>query len=76
MAIANNRPLPEFSQKSAEAAQTLHDDIRAKWNKFSDFEVGALKDTDDLVTQVSSRYTLDREQAQGDVAALLNGRQL
>jgi hypothetical protein len=54
----------------------LHDDIRAQWSKFSDFEIGALKDTDDLITQVASHYTLDREQAQGDVAALLKGRQV
>jgi hypothetical protein len=76
MATANYPSLPELAQKSAEAAQTLHDDIRARWSKFSDFEVGALKDTDDLITQVASRYKLDREQARGDVAALLKGRQV
>ena len=44
--------------------------------QFTDREVGAFKDTDDLVSQVASRYTLDREQAIGDVEALLNGRQI
>jgi coenzyme PQQ synthesis protein D (PqqD) len=38
--------------------------------------VGALKDDDDLVAEVASRYTLDREQAQSDVAALLKGRRI
>lgn len=76
MATANHQPLPNLSQKSAEAAQALHDDIRTRWSKFSDFEIGALKDNNDLITQVASRYTLDREQAQGDVAALLKGRQV
>jgi prophage DNA circulation protein len=62
------------AQKSAEAVQALHDDIRARWSKLSDFEVGALADTDDLVTQVARLYTLDREQVQTDVSALLDGR--
>ena len=61
-------------QKSDEAAQALHDDIRARWNKLSDFDIGALADTDDLVEQVARLYTLDREQVKGDVATLLNGR--
>ncbi len=74
MTIAATPRSPFGSQKSAEAVQTLHDDIRAKWNKLSDFEIGALTGTDDLVTRVASLYTLDREQVQSDVAALLNGR--
>jgi hypothetical protein len=74
MTRSPNQPVPFGPQKSAEAVRTLHDDIRAKWNKLSDREVGALTGTDDLVTQVARLYTLDREQAQGDVAALLNGR--
>ncbi len=74
MTIAATQRSPFGSQKSAEAVQTLHDDIRAKWNKLSDFEIGALTGTDDLVTRIASLYTLDREQVQSDVAALLNGR--
>lgn len=76
MTIASSLPLQHPAQRSASAAQALHDDIRVKWSKFTDREIGAFKDTDDLVSQVASRYTLDREQAIGDVEALLNGRQI
>ena len=74
--MTNTLPLPHLAQRSAAATQDLHDDIRARWSKFSDREIGALKDVDDLVNQVTTRYTLDHEQARGDVAALLNGRQI
>ncbi len=73
--MTNNSNQAAFAtQKSAEAVQTLHDDIRARWNKLSDFEVGALTSNDDLVTQVARLYTLDREQVESDVSALLDGR--
>ena len=67
-------PTPAGSQRSAEAAQTLHDEIRARWSKLSDFDVGALKDTDDLVEHVAELYSLDREQVRDDVDTLLDGR--
>jgi hypothetical protein len=61
-------------QRSAEAVQTLHDDIRGKWDKLSDLEVGSLTDGDDLVNQVVRLYSLDRASAQREVLALLDGR--
>jgi hypothetical protein len=50
-------------------------EIRAKWNKFSEQEVSAFRNRDDVVKQVESRYSLDKAQAQRDVDALLKGRQ-
>lgn len=61
-------------QSSAAAAQALHDDIRDKWDRLSDFEVGHLTSADDLVTQVVRLYSLDRTAAQREVVALLHGR--
>ena len=61
-------------QSSAGAAQVLHDDIRDKWDKLSDFEVGHLTSADDLVTQVVRLYSVERTAAQREVVALLNGR--
>jgi len=55
--------------------QTVLDDIRAKWNKISDQELSALRSRDDVVTQVQAKYSLNKEQAQRDVDALLMGRQ-
>ena len=54
----------------------MRNEIAAKWGKFSTQEVAALKDKDELVTQVQSKYQLDRMQAQRDVDAFAKGRQL
>ena len=60
----------------AETKQILLKDIGAKWNKFSEQELGALKNKDDLVTQVVAKYSIDKAQAQRDVDAVMKGRQI
>jgi hypothetical protein len=54
----------------------MRSEIAAKWSKFSAADVTALKTKDDLVSQVQSKYQLDRTQAQKDVDTFANGRQL
>ncbi len=54
----------------------LGKEIRAKWDKFSEIEVGALKGEGDLVGQLVAKYGLEKAQAQSDVTAFLNGRRL
>ena len=49
-------------------------DIGAKWGKFSEQELGALENKDDLVTQVVAKYSIDKAQAQRDVDAVMKGR--
>jgi len=44
--------------------------------KFNVEEISALKDKDDLVAQVQTKYSLDKPQAQRDVDAFAKGRQL
>lgn len=61
---------------TVEGKHILLKDIGAKWNKFSEQELGALKDKDDLVTQVVAKYSLDKAQAQRDVDAVMKGRQI
>lgn len=61
---------------SAEAKQILLKDIGAKWGKFSEQELGGLKSKDDLVTQVVSKYSIDKAKAQRDVDAVMKGRQI
>ena len=61
---------------SADTKQILLKDIGAKWGKFSEQELGALKSKDDLVTQVVAKYSIDRAQAQRDVDAVMKGRQI
>ena len=54
----------------------MRGEIEQKWGKFSAQEIAALKDKDDLVAQVQTKYSLDRSQAQRDVNAFAKGRQL
>mgnify|MGYP001545872159 CR=1 FL=1 len=59
-----------------ETKQILLKDIGAKWGKFSEQELGALKNKDDLVTQVVAKYSIDKAQAQRDVDAVMKDRQI
>jgi hypothetical protein len=54
----------------------MRGDIQAKWGKFTAIEVAAIKDKDDLVSQIQSKYSLDNAQARRDVDAFAKGRQL
>jgi hypothetical protein len=60
----------------ADTKQILLKEISAKWGKFSEQELGALKSKDDLVTQVVAKYSIDKAQAQRDVDAVMKGRQI
>jgi hypothetical protein len=62
--------------EAARTKQTVCNEIRSKWGKFSDQDLSALKDNDDLVTQLAAKYGLDKAQAQRDVGALMKGRQI
>ena len=76
MNTANQNADPEKTANAAESKQILLKDIGAKWNKFSEQELGALKSRDELVTQVVAKYSLDKAQAQKDVDAVMKGRQI
>ena len=60
----------------AETRQIVLKEIGAKWGKFSEQDLSALKNNDDVVTQVVAKYSLERGQAQRDVDAVLKGRQI
>ena len=64
------------SSNPADAKHILLKDIGAKWGKFSEQELGALKSKDDLVTQVVAKYSIDKVQAQRDVDTVMKGRQI
>lgn len=76
MNTTNTNTAPASGGNSAEARQIILKEISSKWGKFSDQDLSALKSKDDLVTQVSSKYSLDKAQAQRDVDALMKGRSL
>ena len=62
--------------ENAEARQIVLKEIGAKWNKFSEQELSAFKNKDDVVTQVVAKYGLDKAQVQRDVDTLMKGRHI
>jgi hypothetical protein len=56
--------------------QIVLTEIRSKWGKFSDHDLSALKNNNDLVMQLAAKYGLEKAQAQRDVDALMRGRQI
>jgi hypothetical protein len=61
---------------AAETKEIVFKEIRTTWGKFSEEDLSALKDNNDLVTQLAAKYGMENTQAQRDVDALLNGRQI
>ena len=62
-------------ETAVETKQVVLTEIRAKWGKFSEQDLSALKGNNDLVTQLVAKYGLDKAQAQRDVDNLMKGRQ-
>ena len=62
--------------KTQDSSTEMRGEIRQKWGKFSDQEISAIKDNNDLTAQVQSKYALDEAQAKRDVDAFARGRQL
>ena len=61
---------------SETSAKGMRPGIATKWGKFSTQEIADLKDKDDLVAQVQTKYGIDKAQAQRDVDAFAKGRAL
>lgn len=57
-----------------EATLMIHKDIKAKWDKFTDMELTSLKNKDELVSHVMSKYNVEKPNALRDVDAVLKGR--
>jgi hypothetical protein len=62
------------SSGSAETRRTIRREVGAKWDKFSEQDLSALKDRDDLVQEIVSRYGIETSEAQRDVDLILKGR--
>ena len=74
---SNVQPTASTPSSNASAgAVGMRSEIEAKWGKFSATEVADLKDKDDLVAKVQTKYSLDKVQAQKDVDTFAKGRQL
>jgi hypothetical protein len=73
--VASNTSVAK-PETAAETRQIVLKEVGAKWGKFSEQDLSALKGKDDLMTQVVAKYSLEKAQAQRDVDALLKGRQI
>ena len=60
--------------ENSEIRQIILKEIEATWGKFSEQDLSALKNKDDLVAQLVAKYGREKFQAQQDVDALLKGR--
>lgn len=76
MNTVNSNTASTNGESAAETKQILLKDIGAKWNKFSEQELGALRSKDELVSQVAAKYSIDNAQARRDVDAVMKGRQI
>ena len=70
---SNNQPV---GTPSGTPTKGMRLEIAGKWGKFSTQEIADLKDKDDLVAQVQTKYGIDKAQAQRDVDAFAKGRAL
>ncbi len=72
--------MTETTKTAADSPQAgasgMRGEIGRKWPKFTPEEISALKSKDDLVTEVQSKYSLDKAQAQKEVDSFARGRQL
>ena len=66
----------DTSDRSADARRALHAAIKARWSKFTDFELGALAHNGDLANQVAIKYGLELSRARTEVEGLLKGRKV
>jgi hypothetical protein len=69
--MASNQPISPGVSNTG-----MRSEIQKQWSKFTYAEVAALKNKDELVAQVQSKYAIDKPQAQKDVDAFAKGRQL
>ena len=76
MNTATQKTASASTGNSVENKKIILKDIGTKWGKFSEQELSALKNKDDLVTQVVAKYSIDKPQAQRDVDAVMNGRKI
>ena len=73
--VASNAAATKL-ESAVETRQVVLTEIRAKWGKFSEQDLSALKGNDDLVTQLEAKYGIETAQAQRDVDGLMKGRQI
>ena len=73
-ATTNAAATTRMQDNAIEAKKLLRADIGSKWSKFSAQELTDLRDNDDLVTKLVTKYGLEKDAALRDAAAVVKGR--
>jgi hypothetical protein len=63
-------------ENAAETRKIVLKEISAKWGKFSEQDLSALKNRDDVVTQIVAKYGFEKQQVESDVDSLMKGRHI
>ena len=71
--VPASSPAPTPMQARAEA-RMLRAEIGDRWDKFTQPELDALRDNDDLVAQLVAKYGIGKHAATREAAALVRGR--
>jgi hypothetical protein len=71
-----NAPTKNDARPDETGRNGMLTDIGNKWSKFSKQELSALKTNDELVTQVVTKYGVEKIAAQREVDTLMHGRHL
>lgn len=64
------------ANRASVVRQSVFNDIRAKWEKFSEAELSRLKGRDDLAGQIVAKYGIEKTPAERAVDSLMDGRQI
>lgn len=54
----------------------LLQEISGRWGKFSEDELSALQNNDELIAQIATKYSLDQARATSAVDGFLKGRRI
>ena len=73
-ATPNAAATKRMQDNPAYQKRLLLDDIGSKWGKFSAQELTDLRDNDDLITKLVTKYGLEKDAALRDAAAVVKGR--
>jgi hypothetical protein len=67
-------PPPVTATEEAELRTSILADIQTRWDRLSDDDVAAMRNSHDLLVKVVAKYGQDRFHAQSDIDIMLKGR--
>jgi uncharacterized phage-associated protein len=74
--MTDRQTAPTDSSANDTDRQDVLNEIGAKWTKFSRKELAALTSSEQLVSQIVTKYGVKKESAQRQVDMLMDGRNL